>query len=275
MSSAELEQTADVIAATAVASFGRASPSFLAPAWPASPTCWRILDACPSVKFPGCPRRRFRATRERWWRGPSTQFRSSARADGFTSTKVVSPAASVLLVRAFARIGVKTLILTNAAGGLRRTFRPGDLMLIGDHINLSFQSVLAGPVVAGEERFPDMSDPYDPELRLLARDTAKSLGIGLQEGVYAGVLGPSYETAAEIRMLERLGADAVGMSTVPEIVAARANGLRCLGFSLISNLAAGMETTPLTHADVLAVAGRATAALGQLLKTLVPRLQAG
>ena len=185
------------------------------------------------------------------------------------------PAASLLLVRAFARIGVKTLILTNAAGGLRRTFRPGDLMLIGDHINLSFRSVLAGPVVAGEERFPDMSDPYDPELKLLARDSAKSLGIGLQEGVYAGVLGPSYETAAEIRMLERLGADAVGMSTVPEIVAARASGLRCLGFSLISNLAAGMETTPLTHADVLAVAGRATAALGQLLKTLAPRLQAG
>jgi purine-nucleoside phosphorylase len=183
--------------------------------------------------------------------------------------------ASVLLVRAFARIGIKTLILTNAAGGLRRTFRPGDLMLIGDHINFSFRSVLAGPVVAGEERFPDMSDPYDPELKLLARDSAKSLGIGLQEGVYAGVLGPSYETAAEIRMLERLGADAVGMSTVPEIVAARANGLRCLGFSLISNLAAGMETTPLAHADVLAVAGRSTAALGQLLKMLVPRLQAG
>jgi purine-nucleoside phosphorylase len=185
------------------------------------------------------------------------------------------PGASVRLVRAFARIGVRTLVLTNAAGGLRRTFRPGDLMLIRDHLNLSFRSVLAGPVVAGEERFPDMSDPYDHELRLLARETAKSLGIGLQEGVYAGVLGPSYETAAEIRMLERLGADAVGMSTVPEILVARANGLRCLGFSLISNLAAGMETTPLTHADVLAVAGRATAALGQLLKTLVPRLQAG
>ena len=87
--------------------------------------------------------------------------------------------ASVLLVRSFARIGVKTLVLTNAAGGLRRTFHPGDLMLIGDHINLSFRSVLAGPVVAGEERFPDMSDPYDPELKLLARDSAKSLGIGL------------------------------------------------------------------------------------------------
>jgi purine-nucleoside phosphorylase len=185
------------------------------------------------------------------------------------------PAASVRLVRAYARIGVKTLVLTNAAGGLRRTFRAGELMLIRDHLNLSFRSVLAGPVVAGEERFPDMSDPYDPELRLLARESAKSLGIGLQEGVYAGVLGPSYETAAEIRMLERLGADAVGMSTVPEIVTARANGLRCLGFSLISNLAAGMETTPLTHADVLTVAGWATAALGQLFKTLVPRLRAG
>ncbi|HEU5153989.1 MAG TPA: purine-nucleoside phosphorylase [Gemmatimonadales bacterium] len=183
-----------------------------------------------------------------------------------------APSASVLLVRAFARIGVKTLILTNAAGGLRRTLRPGDLMLIGDHINLSFRSVLAGPVVADEERFPDMSDPYDPQLKLLARETAKGLGIGLQEGVYAGVLGPSYETAAEIRMLERLGADAVGMSTVPEVVAARANGMRCLGFSLISNLAAGLHAEPLTHSDVLSVAGRATAALGQLLKTLVPRL---
>jgi purine-nucleoside phosphorylase len=183
-----------------------------------------------------------------------------------------APSASVLLVRTFARIGIKTMVLTNAAGGLRRTFRPGDLMLIGDHINLSFRSVLAGPAVAGEERFPDMSDPYDPQLKLLARETAKSLGIGLQEGVYAGVLGPSYETAAEIRTLERLGADAVGMSTVPEVVAARANGMRCLGFSLISNLAAGMEAAPLTHADVLSVAGRATAALGQLLKTLVPRL---
>ncbi len=182
------------------------------------------------------------------------------------------PPESVLLVRAFARIGVRTLVLTNAAGGIRRTLRPGDLMLIGDHLNLSFRSALAGSLIPGEERFPDMSDPYDAELRRRARDTAKSLGIGLQEGVYAGVLGPSYETPAEIRMLERLGADAVGMSTVPEVVTARANGVRCLGFSLISNLASGIETTPLTHADVLAAAGRATAALGQLLKTLVSQL---
>jgi purine-nucleoside phosphorylase len=183
-----------------------------------------------------------------------------------------APSESVLLVRAFARIGVRTLVVTNAAGGIRRTLRPGDLMLIGDHLNLSFRSALAGSLLPGEERFPDMSDPYDAELRRRARDTAKSLGIGLQEGVYAGVLGPSYETPAEIRMLERLGADAVGMSTVPEVVTARANGIRCLGFSLISNLASGVETAPLTHADVLAVAGRATAALGQLLKTLMPQL---
>jgi purine-nucleoside phosphorylase len=170
---------------------------------------------------------------------------------------------------------VRTLVVTNAAGGIRRTFRPGDLMLIGDHLNLSFRSPLAGSLIPGEERFPDMSDPYDAELRSLARDTARSLGIGLQEGVYAGVLGPSYETPAEIRMLQRMGADAVGMSTVPEVVTARANGVRCLGFSLISNLATGIETTSLAHADVLAMAGRATAALGQLLKTLVPRLQPG
>ncbi len=121
---------------------------------------------------------------------------------------------SALAVRTAAAVGIRTVMLTNAAGGIRRTFKPGTLMLIADHINLQFQSPLIGAVRSGETRFPDMSDPWDPALRALARDVARDRGIQLEEGVYAGLLGPSYETPAEVRMLEKLGADAVGMSTV-------------------------------------------------------------
>src|SRR5256885_15000120 len=121
---------------------------------------------------------------------------------------------AALPTRVFARLGVDTLIVTNAAGGIRHTFRPPTLMLIADHINLMFQNPLVGPVAEGDERFPDMSDPYDPALRRLARDVAQTERIPLEEGVYAGLLGPSFETPAEIRMLQRIGADAVGMSTV-------------------------------------------------------------
>src|SRR2546422_10971199 len=107
----------------------------------------------------------------------------------------------------------RSLIVTNAAGGIRHTFRPPTLMLIADHINLMFRNPLVGPVAEGEERFPDMSDPYDPELRAVARDVARSQRIALEEGVYAALLGPSFETPAEVRMLARLGADAVGVAT--------------------------------------------------------------
>jgi purine-nucleoside phosphorylase len=132
------------------------------------------------------------------------------------------PAVAALPVRVFHALGVRTVILTNAAGGIRRTFRPGTLMLIADHINLMSRNPLVGAVVPGDERFPDMSDPYDSGLRDIARTVAAREGLALEEGVYAGMLGPSYESKAEIRMLERLGADAVGMSTVPEVIAARA-----------------------------------------------------
>lgn len=175
---------------------------------------------------------------------------------------------AALPVRVFARLGVRTLIVTNAAGGVRPTFRPGTLMLIADHVNLMFRNPLIGPVLDGEERFPDMSDPYDAGLRALAREAGRELGIALEEGVYLGLLGPSYETPAEIRMLQRLGIDAVGMSTVPEVIVARARGLRCLGFSTITNLAAGISPTKLSHADVLAVG----AAVGQALATIVKRV---
>lgn len=174
-----------------------------------------------------------------------------------------------LPVRVFARLGVRTLIVTNAAGGVRPTFRSGTLMLIADHVNLMFRNPLIGPVLDGEERFPDMSDPYDAGLRALAREAAREAGIALEEGVYVGLLGPSYETPSEIRMLQRLGIDAVGMSTVPEVIVARARGLRCLGFSTITNLAAGISPTKLSHAEVLEVGGQVGRALATIVRGVV------
>jgi purine-nucleoside phosphorylase len=183
------------------------------------------------------------------------------------------PAAlTALPVRVFARLGVGTLVLTNAAGGIRRSFESGTVMLIADHINLTFRNPLFGAVLPGEERFPDMSDPYDPELRALARRVARERKVPLAEGVYAGLLGPSYETPAEIRMLERLGADAVGMSTVVEVVAARAAGLRCLGLSAITNPAAGVTPHKLDHLEVMETAYRIAGELAALIEGVVAAL---
>ena len=183
-----------------------------------------------------------------------------------------APAVAALPVRLFARLGVGTLIVTNAAGGIRPTFRPPTLMLIADHINLMFRNPLEGPVEEGEQRFPDMSDPYDPALRALAREVARQEKIVLEEGVYAALLGPSYETPAEIRMLQRLGADAVGMSTVPEVIVARARGIRCLGFSSITNVAAGLSAAPLSHAEVLAAGTQVAGQLATLIRGVIARL---
>jgi purine-nucleoside phosphorylase len=183
------------------------------------------------------------------------------------------PAVVGLPVRVFAHLGVATLVVTNAAGGIRPTFRPGTLMLIADHINLMWRSPLAGPVQAGEERFPDMSAPYDAGLRGLARDVARERQIALEEGVYCGLLGPSYETPAEIGMLQRLGADAVGMSTVPEVIVARSHGLKCVGFSTITNVASGMGPAKLSHEDVLDVGRRVGADLGTLIRGVVRALE--
>jgi len=179
---------------------------------------------------------------------------------------------TALPVRVFARLGVRTLVVTNAAGGVRPTFRPGALMLIADHVNLMFRNPLIGPPLDGEERFPDMSDPYDRELRHLARDVAREARIALEEGVYVGLLGPSYETPAEIRMLQRFGVDAVGMSTVPEVIVARARGIRCLGFSTITNLAAGISPTVLSHQEVLEVGRQVGDALGSIVRGVVAQL---
>jgi purine-nucleoside phosphorylase len=171
-------------------------------------------------------------------------------------------------VRVLHELGAPTLIVTNAAGGIRRSFKPGDIMLIRDHINLMFRNPLIGGVEQGDERFPDMSDPYDPDLGRLARDVAKAQGLSLAEGVYCALLGPTYETRAEVKMLTRLGADAVGMSTVPEVIVARARGVRVLGFSCITNLACGLSDQPITHAEVL----ETTMIVGEKMSALVTEI---
>jgi purine-nucleoside phosphorylase len=175
-------------------------------------------------------------------------------------------------VRVFATLGIETLILTNAAGGIRRTFTSGTVMLIADHINLTFRNPLTGAVLPGEERFPDMSDPYDGKLRAVAREVSRTKRIAMDEGVYIQLLGPSYETPAEIRMADRLGADAVGMSTAVEVIAARARGLRCLGFSVVTNLASGISPTKLNHAEVMETANRVRHELAGLVQGVIERL---
>ncbi len=179
---------------------------------------------------------------------------------------------AALPVRVFRALGVETLVVTNAAGGIRRTFSAGTIMLISDHINLTGRSPLIGPVRPGETRFPDMTVAYDADLRTAARATAERLGIPLAEGVYVGLLGPTYETPSEVRMLERLGGDAVGMSTVAEVIAARAGGMRCLGFSTITNPGAGISPMPLSHAEVMEIAGRMGDRVGRLIEGVVAPL---
>lgn len=183
--------------------------------------------------------------------------------EGHAPDVVVQP------VRLFTALGIRTLLLTNAAGGIAGRLHPGSLMLINDLINLTFGNPLHGAVRPGESRFPDMSAPFDRTLTRLAHETAQRLGVSLEEGVYAGVSGPSYETPAEIRMLRAMGADAVGMSTVHEVTAARASGMRCLGISVITNRAAGLSTTRLSHAEVLAASAAAAARLEQLVSGIV------
>lgn len=178
-------------------------------------------------------------------------------------------------VRVLGRLGVRTLLVTNAAGGINEAFRPGMLVLISDHVNLQGTSPLVGR--NDDElgpRFPDLSDAYDPELRRLAREAAERLGLDLGEGVYAGWLGPQFETPAEIRFMRAVGGDLAGMSTVPEIIAARHMGIRCLGISVVTNMAAGILPGKLDHESVLETGARAADSLTALLRELVPTLSA-
>ena len=176
-------------------------------------------------------------------------------------------------VRAMASFGVRTLILTNAAGGINVALKPGTLMLIDDHINLLGSNPLAGP---NEERFgprfPDMSEVYSARLRTLALAAAADAGVRLARGIYVAVHGPSYETPAEIRAFRTLGADAVGMSTVPEAIVARHMGLEVLGISCISNAAAGVLPQPLVHDEVMEVARRVRGEFAALLEAVIGRI---
>lgn len=171
--------------------------------------------------------------------------------------------------------GCETVVLTNAAGAIRQGLEPGQLVLIRDHLNLAGQNPLIGP---NDDRlgprFPDLSNLYNQNLRALARAVGEEVGVPLEEGVYAWMAGPSYETPAEIRMLATLGADLVGMSTVPEAIAVHHMGAWVLGLSLVSNLAAGISPTPLSHEDVKAAAEAARDSVARLLDSLLPRLVA-
>jgi len=176
-----------------------------------------------------------------------------------------SPARSAFGVRLLAELGCNVVLLTNAAGGIHASFAPGDLMLITDHLNLMGSSPLCGPNFGDGPRFPDLSQAYDLGLQALAREAASHAKVTLREGVYAAMLGPSYETPAEIRMLRTLGADAVGMSTVPEVIALRQRGVKVGAISCITNLAAGLSAHLLDHSEVEATARRSRDAFTAVL----------
>ncbi|HSM35651.1 MAG TPA: purine-nucleoside phosphorylase [Longimicrobiales bacterium] len=182
------------------------------------------------------------------------------------------PAVIAHPIRTARALGADTLFVTNAAGGISPELEPGSLMLIEDHINLMAANPLVGPVYGDEERFPDMSRAYDRELTDLFADRAADQGVPVARGVYCGVLGPSFETPAEVRMLGRMGADAVGMSTVPEVLAARSAGMRVVGVSLITNRAAGLSATPLGHDEVFDVARVAGGKLERVTRAFVRAL---
>jgi len=187
--------------------------------------------------------------------------------EGYAIQQVVFP------VRVLRLVGVKTLVLTNAAGGINRRMRQGGLMLISDHLNLQGTNPLLGP---NDERFgprfPDMTEAYSKKLRDIARKMARRQKLRLYEGVYAAVHGPSYETPAEIRALARLGADAVGMSTVPEVIAANHMGMQALGISCVTNMAAGLSKKKLSHDEVLETGERVGKQFSAFLQALIPAL---
>ncbi len=187
--------------------------------------------------------------------------------EGYSMKDVTLP------VRVMQKIGVKTLIVTNAAGGVNLGYHPGELMVIGDIFSMTAQNPLIGPNLdVFGPRFPDMSCAFDKELRALAHECANEQGFALREGVYAQMTGPTYETPAEIRMLRTLGADAVGMSTVPEVIVARHGGMRVLGISCITNMAAGILDQPLNHAEVTETANRVKGQFRNLLDRIIEKM---
>ncbi|WHY70323.1 purine-nucleoside phosphorylase [Fictibacillus enclensis] len=184
--------------------------------------------------------------------------------EGYSMQDVTFP------VRVMKGLGVKLLVVTNACGGMNPEFSAGDLMIINDHLNMTGANPLIGPNDAElGPRFPDMSTAYTPELVQFTKETASSLGINVQEGVYAGITGPTYMTKAELRMLRTVGADAIGMSTVPEVIVASHMSLKVIGISCITDMAIADELEPLTHEQVVAVANRTKPKFINLVKEIV------
>jgi len=187
--------------------------------------------------------------------------------EGYSMEEVTLP------IRAFGATGVKKLALTNAAGGVNPEFKRGDFMLISDHINLMMISPLRGKHDKRlGERFPDMTEVYSREYRRIAKEAAAEIGLDLREGVYLALQGPNYETPAEIRMMRALGADAVGMSTVPEAIVAKQMGMMTLGVSLITNAASGIEDGPINHAEVMEMGQRLSKEFSELLTRVIARI---
>ena len=183
-----------------------------------------------------------------------------------------SPQLAAFPVRVMYALGARTYFASNAAGGISRTLAAGDLMIINDHLNLTGVNPLTGHVEEGDERFPDMSAPYDAGLRDLLKASASKAGVEVKEGVYAWLPGPSFETPAEVRMLGKLGADAVGMSTVPEVIVARAMGMKVAAMSCIANAASGVTEGPVLHTDVLDVTARAARGFQEIVRDFVASL---
>ena len=176
-------------------------------------------------------------------------------------------------VRVMKLLGVKTLVVTNAAGAVNTSFSPGDLMIITDHINLSGSNPLIGRNLDSfGVRFPDMSEAYNKNLVSLVKDVASSQGLDIKEGVYAMMSGPTYETPAEIRMVRVMGADAVGMSTVPEVIIAKHSGMNVIGISCLTNMAAGILDQPLNHEEVIETSNMAKNNFINLMTSLIERL---
>ncbi len=187
--------------------------------------------------------------------------------EGYSAREVAFP------VRVLGSLGIKTLVVTNAAGAVNKAFKPGDLMIITDHLNLTAKNPLVGPDEPElGPRFPDMTEAYSPKLKKICEDAAYRIGLNMRKGVYAGLLGPSYETPAEIRMLRTLGADAVGMSTVLEVIAANQMDIKVLGISCMTNMAAGILPTKLDHREVMQTGERVRDVILELLREVVPAL---
>ncbi len=188
--------------------------------------------------------------------------------EGYSAEQVAFP------MRVFGRMGIRAVVLTNAAGGINLTYKQGALVVIGDHINLQGTNPLVG---ANDDRFgvrfPDMTHAYDRSYRAMAREEARNLGMTLHEGVYAALLGPSYETPAEIRYLRTIGADLVGMSTALEVIAARHMGMKVLAISCVTNMAAGILDQPLSHEEVMETGERVKSGFETLLRAVLPRIE--